>query len=394
MSTNNIYLDYSASTPVDPRVIEKMLPFLREHIANPSSQHRAGWNAMHAIDQARKQVMALLNASLPKEIIFTSGASESNSLAILGFILALRKINPNQTFHAITSQVEHKSVLETFEQLKEFNVDVDFIPVNSFGQVDVKTVEKHLRPNTVLMSFMWANNELGSLNPMAALSELAIKNKICLHTDATQACGKIPIDLQNIPIDFLSLSAHKMYGPKGVGALYRRFDQHHSKMNLSPLIRGGGQEYNVRAGTLNTPGIIGLGEAAKIAQDEFIPKDSLLLQEQTNNLKYQLEKLFPTLKLNGHPTERIPGHLHLSFPGIRWDQWLPRMSELCVSTTSACSSDSGQGSHVLRALGFSDNEIHSSLRISLGKFTTDEDLRKALLLFEKITRPQHPQAKP
>jgi len=381
---NNIYLDYSASTPVDPRIIEIMIPYFRDHIANPSSQHRAGWTAMHAIEQARKHVAELLNTKNTKEIIFTSGASESNTLAIIGYIHALRKKDSLKPLHAITSQVEHKSILETFEQLKELNVEIEFLPTNAFGQIEIQTIKKHLRPSTVLMSFMWGNNEVGSINPMSEISALAKEYNICLHSDATQACGKIPIDLQKTPIDLLSLSSHKMYGPKGVGAIYRRFEQHHSTVALTPLIRGGGQEQNLRAGTLNTPGIVGLGEAARLAKNEFIPNDSLQIMELTQNFKTKLQKLFPKLEINGHPTERIPGHLHLSFPGIRWDQWLPRMSELCVSTTSACSSDSGQGSHVLHALGYNDDRIHSSLRLSLGKFTTPQELEMALVLFKKV----------
>lgn len=384
MPIQNLYLDYSASTPVDPRVIELMLPFFRDQIANPSSQHRAGWSSMHAIDQARKHVVDLLNARIPKEILFTSGASESNTLAILGTILALQKKNPGQKFHALTSKVEHKSVLETFEQLKEFDVDVEFLPTNIFGQIEIKTIKQHLRPNTVLMSFMWANNEVGSINPIADIAALAQEHKICFHSDATQACGKIPMDLQKMPVDLLSLSAHKMYGPKGVGVLYRRFEQHHPCYPLTPLIRGGGQEQNIRAGTLNTPGIVGLGEAARIAKAEFLPNDATRIIEMTRDFQTKLQKLFPKIEMNGHPTERIPGHLHLSFPGVRWDQWLPRMSELCVSTTSACNSDSGQGSHVLRALGFSDDKIHSSLRLSLGKFTMSEELDRVLLLFKNV----------
>lgn len=384
MPTQNLYLDYSASTPVDPRVIELMMPFFREQVANPSSQHRAGWSSMHAIDQARKQVLDLLNAKIPKEILFTSGASESNTLAILGTILALQKKNPGQKLHALTSKVEHKSVLETFEQLKEFDVDVEFLPTNAFGQIEIKTIKQHLRPNTVFMSFMWANNEVGSINPISDIAALAQEHKICFHSDATQACGKIPMDLQTTKVDLLSLSAHKMYGPKGVGVLYRRFEQHHPCYPLIPLIRGGGQEQNLRAGTLNTPGIVGLGEAARIAKTEFLTTDSLRVSEMTHEFQTKLQKLFPKVEMNGHPTERIPGHLHLCFPGVRWDQWLPRMSKLCVSTTSACNSDSGQGSHVLRALGFSDDKIHSSLRLSLGKFTTPAELDRALVLFKTI----------
>jgi len=365
-----------------------MLPYFTQHFANPSSQHRGGWLAQRGIEQARQHLADLIKASSPKEILFTSGASEANTLAIVGYIRALRKQDPHRPLHAITSQVEHKSVLETFEQLRELQVDVEFLPTNSYGQVEIECIKKHLRPQTVLMSFMWANNEIGSINSIESIARLARENNICFHSDATQAGGKIPIDLQTIPVDFLSLSAHKMYGPKGVGALFRRMDRHHSRYDLIPLIRGGGQEFNLRAGTLNTPGIVGFGEAAKIAQQEFLSKDLDRIQTLTQKLLLDLQRVFPDVQLNGHPTARLPGHLHLSFPGVRWDQWLPRMSELCVSTTSACNSDSGQGSHVLRALGFNDSQIHSCIRLSLGKFTTTEELDRAQGLFNLLRENQ------
>lgn len=383
MSTKNIYMDYSASTPVAPEVLAKMLPYFGEHYGNPSSQHRAGWQAMRAVDQSRLSVAKLLNAKLSKEIIFTSGASEANSLALFGYLQFLRKKDPHRQLHALTSQVEHKSVLETFYQLKDLNVDIDFLPVNGYGQVEPETLKKYLRSSTVLMSFMWGNNEVGSINPMEDISQIAKENNICLHSDATQACGKIEIDLQKTPIDLLSLSGHKMYGPKGVGALYLRHQGHHAAIDLWPMIRGGGQEYNLRAGTLNVPGIVGLGEAATLAKTSLETSHNAL-KDLTDQLLERLRSLYPALILNGHPTERLPGHLHLTFPGIRWDQWLPRLSQLCVSTTSACSSESGQGSHVLQALGFSLDQTRSSLRISLGKFTTPDELDQALALFQRV----------
>lgn len=378
-----IYLDYSASTPLDPRVLAKMLPYFNEHFANPSSQHRAGWLAQHAISQSRKSLMKLLNLKKESEVIFTSGASEANTLGIVGFILSLQKQDCNRSLHALTSAVEHKSVLETFDQLKSLGIDVDVLNPNPYGEIELTTIKKHLRKETVLMSFMWANNELGSLNPIQEISSLAQENKICFHTDATQAVGKIPIDLDKIPVDFLSLSAHKMYGPKGTGALIRRFEKHHSTFDLCSIIRGGSQEHGLRAGTLNTPGIVGLGAASHLADTEFFLQDLPKINALTEYFLGSLYKIFPKLQLNGNPQKRIPGHLHLTFPGIRWDQWLPRMSELCVSTTSACNSEQSQGSHVLNAIGFNLNQIHSSLRISIGKTTTKEELDQALLIFNK-----------
>ncbi|MEY4616415.1 MAG: hypothetical protein RJB66_1375 [Pseudomonadota bacterium] len=384
MSVKNIYLDYSASTPVDSRVVEKMLPYFTEHFANPSSQHRAGWQAQRAIDQARSQVAKLLNARLTKEIIFTSGASEANTLAIVGFIQNLRKQDPQRKLHAITSKVEHKSVLETFAQIAEFpNVEIEVLPPNRYGQVDIEALKKALRPETVLMSFMWANNEVGSVNPIKEITDIAKANNICFHSDATQVCGKMPINLQDDGVDLLSLSGHKMYGPKGVGALYVRHEGHHPAVNLWPIVRGGSQEYQLRAGTLNVPGIVGLGEAAVIAL-ENLTNDEYQLQKMAEAFKNNLLKLCPSMTLNGHPEQRIPGHLHLSFPEIRWDLWLPRLSQLCVSTTSACTSESSQGSHVLEAMGFDLAQMHSSLRISLGKLTTEAELSEALTLFQRV----------
>lgn len=384
MSPKNIYLDYSASTPVDPRVVEKMLPYFTEHFANPSSQHRAGWQAQRATDLARTQVAKLLNARLTKEILFTSGASEANTLAILGTIQKLRAQDPHRKLHAITSKVEHKSVLETFSQIAEFpNVDIDVLPPNPYGQVSIEALKKALRPETVLMSFMWANNEVGSLNPIQEIAEIAKTNNICFHSDATQVVGKIPLNLQECQVDLLSLSGHKMYAPKGVGALYLRHEAHHPANPLWPIVRGGSQEHGLRAGTLNVPGIVGLGEAAAIAQ-ESLPSEISKLQAMTEGFKQSLQQLYPAMILNGHSSDRIPGHLHLTFPGIRWDQWLPRLSQLCVSTTSACTSESSQGSHVLGAMGFDLAHTHSSLRISLGKFTSDDDLREALTLFQRV----------
>jgi cysteine desulfurase len=383
MSLKNIYLDYSASTPVDPQVLEKMLPYFGEHFANPSSQHRSGWQAARGVDLARLQVSRLLNARVSKEIIFTSGASEANSLALLGHIQALRQENPTRSLHAITSQVEHKSVIESFRQLQEIGVAVDFLPANKYGQIEIDTLARSLKPETVLMSFMWANNEIGSINPMAELSAFAKKNGICFHSDATQICGKMPIDLQEVQIDMLALSSHKMYGPKGVGALYLRHEGHSAAYKLWPVIRGGGQEHQLRAGTLNVPGIVGFGSAAELALNSM-PAVAQKLNGLTSDFMQQLQQICPHLQLNGHPTQRLPGHLHLSFPGVRWDQWLPRMSHLCVSTASACGSESSKGSHVLHALGFTALQIHASLRISLGKFTNLDEINAALPLFQRV----------
>ena len=378
-----IYLDYCASTPVDPSVLGKMQPFFSEEFANPSSQHQAGWSAQRAIEKARSQVAELLHARLPKEIVFTSGASEANALALVGYIQWLRLNHPNRSLHALTAATEHKSVLETFHQFQELGVEIEILPTNSYGQVEISTIQKHLRPETVLMSFMWANNELGSINPIEKISRLAKQHNICLHSDATQACGKIELDLQTTPVDLLSLSGHKMYAPKGVGALYLRHEGARPAVNLWPLVRGGTHEGGLRAGTLNVPGIVGLGEAADLAKNAFVTEIPEL-KSKTLFFLNELRRLYPNLVLNGHHDERIPGHLHLTFPGIRWDQWLPRLSHLCVSTTSACSAEAGHGSHVLKALGFDDSSMRSSLRISLGKFTSETELKMALELFQRV----------
>jgi cysteine desulfurase len=374
-----IYLDYNASTPVDPRVLEKMYPYFTSEFGNPSSQHPYGWIAQKAIEQARTQVRDLLEAPSSKDIIFTSGASESNSLAIIGIAKKIHK--QKQKAHFITSKAEHHSVLESMHAAEELGIEVTYLPVNKFGQIEINTLTTALKPHTVLLSFMWANNEIGSLNPIHEIAQLAEKEKLIFHSDATQACGKVPINLSELKIDLLSLSAHKIYGPKGVGALYIH-------KNLSdvgsplPSIYGGGQERGFRAGTLNTPGIVGLGQACALAKNEFNTEPHRL-NLFTQKIWLELKNHYPKLEWNGHPIERITGQMNFLFRDKRMDQVLPRTVNLAMSSGSACTSRTNSVSHVLQAIGLSREEILASVRLSVGRMTTLEEVEESCKILKE-----------
>lgn len=375
-----IYLDYNSTTPVDPRVLKVMLPYFCEEFGNPSSQsHSYGWIAAKAVENARKHVANVIGAS-PHEVIFTSGSTEATSLALLGFIDEFDNHHPGHPVHAITSCIEHNAVIETFKQLQERGVEVDFLPVNKYGVVEMSTVEKALKPHTKLMSFIWANNEIGSINPISAIGKLAKFHKIVFHTDATQAVGKFPIHVLSEGIDLMSFSSHKIYGPKGVGALYMR--AHNPKIELRPQIRGGGQERGLRSGTLNVPGIVGFGAAAEIALLEMQQESERL----ANHRSYFLQKIrefVPDVQLNGDPVNRIPGHLSLTFPGVSMDLLIPRMASLAVSTSSACSSGSIESSHVLRGIGLTITQANQTLRIGIGRMTTLAELDRAIAILKE-----------
>lgn len=374
-----IYLDFNATTPVDQRVLEKMLPFFNTEFGNASSQHPYGWVAQKAVENARTQVAQLLNAPQSKDIIFTAGASESNNIAILG--LAKTLISQKQKAHFITSQVEHHSVLEPMHAAEQLGVEVTYLPVNKFGQVEIESLKNALLPHTVLLSFMWANNEVGSLNPMVAISQLAQEKNLILHSDATQAIGKIPTNLVETKIDLLSISAHKLYGPKGVGALY--ISKSISEANqIASLIYGGKQERGFRAGTLNVPGIVGLGQACELAAS-VMPDESQHLSSMSQKFWTELKNLYPNLEWNGHPNQRLPGQMNFLFRGKRMDQILPRMVSLAMSSGSACASQTATVSHVLKAMGLSREEILASVRLSVGRTTTQEDLTNALQILKE-----------
>lgn len=375
----SVYMDYNATTPVDPLVFAAMEPYFKQHFGNSSSAgHHWGWVAETAVTQARNQVASLIGAK-PAEISFTSGATESNNWALFGLLSQIREENPDEPVHFITSQVEHSSVMKALQALQKWNVEVDFLPVNKFGQVEVEQVQNCLKPHTKLMSFIWVNNEIGSINPMKALVQIAKKNQIYLHTDATQAVGKIPMNVTEMGVDLMSFSAHKIYGPKGVGALYVR--SQNPKVQIQPLLYGGGQERGLRSGTLNVPGVVGLGMAAEICEKNLL-SESARLTELRQKLWQLLQENIPGIRLNGHPTERSPNTLNVTLPGSKTERLVPRLQKLGVSTGSACGTGAMVVSHVLAGLGLSSEEIQCSLRLSLGRWTTEQDLNRSVSILK------------
>lgn len=379
-SPKPIYLDYNATTPLDPRVLEKMLPYFTEHFGNSvSSQHMWGWSAQRAVDKARSQVAQLLGAQA-QEIFFNSGATEGNNhvLKVL-FEQHCQTEKPDQ-FHILSSPVEHSSVMKTLEYLSGRGAPVEFVPVNVYGQVEVAEVQKRIRPSTKLMSFIWANNEVGSLNPIQELALLAHQNKIYFHSDATQAVGKIPVNLRETLVDFVTLSAHKIYGPKGVGALFVRAKE--PKADLSPLLHGGGHEKGLRSGTVNVPGVVGLGAACELCHQHMAEEGSRLGALRDQFLK-DLFLEIPDLRLNGHPSQRTYSNMNITFTGRSLDQALPHLMQLGFSTGSACHSGAKGNSHVLAAMGMSEKDISATLRLSMGRFTTAEELTACVGLLKK-----------
>lgn len=362
-----IYLDYHSTTPVDPRVLEAMMPYLTNDFGNPSSKsHCFGWKAEHAIEKARERVAKILGAQT-KEIIFTSGATESNNYVLVGAAEKYSHLGK----HIITTCVEHKCILDTTKYLEKKGFEITYLPVDSTGRVRLSDVEKALRPDTILLSVMTANNETGSINPIREIGAMARAKNILFHTDAAQAVGKIPLNMDEMNIDMLSLSAHKMYGPKGSGAVYvKRKDP---RVELEPLMHGGGQEGGHRSGTLNVPGIVGLGMACEIAKAEMheeVARISFLRDKLHNGLNEALGELH----LNGHPTDRLPQSLNVSFPYIESDSLVASLKNIAVSSTSACMSAAAIPSYVLAAMGVPKERIHASVRFGLGRFTTEEEI--------------------
>jgi cysteine desulfurase len=362
-----IYLDHNATTPCDSRVVEAMLPYFSEHFGNAASRHHAfGWRAEAAVDYAREQVANLIGAE-PKEIVFTSGATEADNLAIKGVC----EMYASKGNHIITCAIEHKAVLDTCKHLEKLGIEVSYLPVLPNGSIDLNELEAAIRPGTILISIMYANNEIGTIMPVKAISELARKHGILFFTDATQAVGKIPVDVNNDQIDLLALTAHKMYGPKGVGALYvRRRDP---RVRLASQMDGGGHERGMRSGTLNVPGIVGLGKAAELAQLEM-QKESNRLRKMRDMLEYGLLQLGQTF-VNGDTENRLPHMTNISFQHVEGEALLMGINkEIAISSGSACTSASIEPSYVLKALGLSDELAHSSLRFGLGRNTTEEEI--------------------
>ena len=374
-----IYLDYHATTPVDPRVLEAMVPYFTEQFGNAASrQHAYGWEAQEAVDTGRRQVAALINAS-PGEIIFTSGATESNNLAIKGCARALRERGD----HLITAATEHKSVLDSFRRLADEGWALTVLRVTPEGFVDLDELRQSLTDRTVLVSIMAANNEIGVLQPLAEIAAIVRPSGALLHTDAAQAAGKIPLDVEALGVDLLSLTAHKCYGPKGIGALYVR--RRRPRLQLECLIDGGGHENGLRSGTLNVPGIVGLGAALDICQKEM-SAEATRLATLRDRLLDGLRSGLDGVRLNGSAERRLPHNLHVSFDGIDGESLLMALGDLAVSTGSACSSGSEKPSHVLEAIGAVGERAGASIRFGLGRMTTDAEIDAAIDRVTKVVR--------
>ncbi len=369
MTHRPIYLDNHATTRVDLRVLSAMLPYFTESYGNAASiNHVFGDEARTAVEHARQQVAALIHTD-PRGVVFTSGATEANNLAIKGLVQpALRS---GQQPHVVTNLAEHRSVLEPLRRLERAGAAVTWLPVDRFGQVSIEHVAAALRPETLLVSVMAANNEVGTLNPIAEIGALCRERGILFHCDAVQAAGKVPVDFVAAQCDLLSVSAHKLYGPKGVGALVVRKGSKAAR--LEPLLDGGGHEFHLRSGTLPVPLIVGFGLACELAQAE-LASEAARLSQWRDELWGRLSSKFPQLMLNGHPTQRLPGNLNFSVPGVDGEVLMNSMQEIAVSSGSACTSADPEPSHVLRAMGRTDQLTRASLRFGLGRFTTADEI--------------------
>jgi cysteine desulfurase len=364
-----IYMDYGATTPVDPRVVDAMIPWLREHFGNPASRsHAWGWEAEAAVEKAREQVAELIGAD-PREIVWTSGATESNNLAIKG----AAHFYKTRGKHLVTVKTEHKAVLDTMRELERQGFEVTYLDVQEDGLLDHEAFKAALRPDTILASVMFVNNEIGVIQDVTALGNICREKGIIFHVDAAQATGKVAIDMKALPIDLLSLASHKTYGPKGIGALYVR---RKPRVRLEAQMHGGGHERGMRSGTLPTHQIVGMGEAFRIAREEMAQdaEHARRLQQRLLDGLKDVEQVF----LNGHPTQRVPHNLNMSFNFVEGESLIMGIKGLAVSSGSACTSASLEPSYVLRALGRSDELAHSSLRMTIGRFTTEEEIDYAV----------------
>jgi len=362
-----VYMDNHATTAVDPRVLEAMLPYFTEKYGNAASRnHEFGWKAEEAVETARGQIARLIHAS-PREIVFTSGATESNNLAIKGVAEAHRA----QGNHIVTQATEHKAVLDTCKRLEKYGYEITYLPVDREGLVDLENLRRAVTPKTILISIMHANNEIGVLQPIEEIGKIAKERKVLFHVDAAQSVGKVPVDFEKFGLDLLSISAHKLYGPKGVGVLYvRRKDP---RVELTAMIDGGGHERGLRSGTLNVPGIVGLGKACEICQKEMA-EEGERLRRLRDKLKHAILSRLDDTFVNGSMARRLPNNLNLSFAGVEGDALLMGINDVAVSSGSACTTATLEPSHVLRALGVSEDLAHSSIRFGLGRFNTEEEV--------------------
>ena len=365
-----IYLDYQATTPMDPRVLEAMMPYFTHQFGNPHSRsHSYGWEAEEGVEKARGQIAKLIGAD-DKEVIFTSGATESNNLAIRG----VAEFYKDRKNHIVTTVTEHKCVLDTCRHLEQQGFEVTYLPVQQNGLVDLEQLRAAVTDKTVVVSVMAVNNEIGVIQPLAEIGKICREKKTFFHTDAAQAAGKIAIDVEAMNIDLLSISGHKIYGPKGIGALYVR---RKPRVRLVPLIVGGGQERGFRSGTLPTPLCVGLGEAAELCMKEMEGEAQRLVKLQARMLKGLQDKL-PDIYVNGDLEHRIPGNLNISFAYVEGESLMMGIKNLAVSSGSACTSASLEPSYVLRALGVEEELAHTSLRIGIGRFTTEHEVDTAV----------------
>ncbi|WP_029001248.1 IscS subfamily cysteine desulfurase [Azohydromonas australica] len=368
-SAKPIYLDYAATTPVDPRVVQQMVPYLYQQFGNPASRsHAYGWAAEEAVEIAREHVAALINAD-PREIVWTSGATESNNLAIKG----AAQFHRSRGKHLVTVKTEHKAVLDTMRELEREGFEVTYMDVQEDGLLDLAALEAALRPDTILVSVMWVNNEIGVVQDIPAIVAMCRARGILCHVDAAQASGKVEIDLQAVPVDLLSLSAHKTYGPKGIGALYVR---RKPRVRIEAQIHGGGHERGMRSGTLPTHQIVGMGEAYRLAK-ESMGRENERIRALRDRLLAGLQDI-PAVRVNGSLEKRVPHNLNISFEFVEGESLLMGIKGVAVSSGSACTSASLEPSYVLRALGMSDEVAHSSIRFSVGRFTTDAEIDAAV----------------
>lgn len=368
-----IYMDNHATTPVDPRVVEEMLPYFLDTFGNAASvDHLYGHAAQEAVEKARNSIARFINAKSPEEIIFTSGATESDNIALVGVAEAYgQKGN-----HIITSAIEHKAVLDTLKYLAGRGVRTTVLPVDRHGMVDPSDVERTVTSKTILISIMLANNEIGTIQPVKEIGRIAREREIFFHTDGAQAVGHIPVDVEEMNIDLMSFTAHKVYGPKGIGAIFAR--RRRPRVKPLPVIHGGGHERGIRSGTLNVPGIVGFAKALQIA-DREMEREGKYLREMTDWMLEELQKSIDRIERNGHPTERLPHNLNVHIPGIESRALVVSLKDLiALSTGSACTTATVEPSHVIQALGHTEERAHSSVRFGLGRFTTDEEVRTAV----------------
>ncbi len=364
-----IYMDNHATTPVDPRVVDTMLPYFNEKFGNSASRnHSFGWTAEEAVENARAQVARLINAT-PKEIVFYQRCDRvADNLAVKGVAEMYRE----KGNHIITQVTEHKAVLDACKRLEKYGYEVTYLPVGKDGRVDLDELRRAITPKTILITIMYANNEIGTNQPIAEIGKIAKEKGVFFHTDAVQACGKIPVDVQRDNIDLLSISAHKMYGPKGVGALYVR--RRNPRVQLASIIDGGGHERGMRSGTLNVPGIVGFGKAAELCQQEM-PEESKRMLALRERLKENVfSKLDEGVYINGSMTHRLPNNMNISFAFVEGESLLMGINDVAVSSGSACTSATLEPSYVLKALGVGEDLAHTSIRFGLGRFNTEEEV--------------------